>query len=126
MPQLEDRIIEELAAELHRAERERTLLVQRLAAFFQRYDLLVTPTTSVVAPLARKPADAAPAVRSPFAATFSLGRHPAISIPCGLSSEGLPIGLQIAGRHFEEDLVLGAAWAFENTLGFNERAAFQR
>jgi aspartyl-tRNA(Asn)/glutamyl-tRNA(Gln) amidotransferase subunit A len=44
---------------------------------------------------------------------FSLSRHPAISVPCGLSREGLPIGLQIVGRRYEDEGVLAAAQAFE-------------
>ncbi len=40
--------------------------------------------------------------------------HPAISVPCGLNSEGLPIGLQVAGRAFDEETVLRVAHAYES------------
>jgi aspartyl-tRNA(Asn)/glutamyl-tRNA(Gln) amidotransferase subunit A len=47
-------------------------------------------------------------------AAFNLTGHPAISVPCGLNSEGLPIGLQIAGRAFDEEMVLRVAHAYES------------
>ena len=46
-------------------------------------------------------------------AVFNLTGHPAISVPCGLNSEGLPIGLQIAGRAFDEETVIQVAHAYE-------------
>jgi aspartyl-tRNA(Asn)/glutamyl-tRNA(Gln) amidotransferase subunit A len=45
-------------------------------------------------------------------AVFNLTRHPAISVPCGLSAEGLPIGLQIVAAHGRDALVLAAAEAY--------------
>jgi len=46
-------------------------------------------------------------------AAFNLTGHPAISVPCGLSAEGLPIGLQISGRAFDEETVLRVAHVYE-------------
>jgi amidase len=43
----------------------------------------------------------------------TLTGHPAISVPCGFSEEGLPVGLQIVGRHHDDRGVLELAWAFE-------------
>ncbi len=54
-------------------------------------------------------------------AAFNLTGHPAISVPCGLSSEGLPIGLQVAGRSFDEETVLRVAHVYES-LGPNLEA----
>jgi aspartyl-tRNA(Asn)/glutamyl-tRNA(Gln) amidotransferase subunit A len=51
-------------------------------------------------------------------AAFNLTGHPAISVPCGLNSEGLPIGLQIAGRPFDEETVMRVAHVYES-LGPN-------
>jgi amidase len=45
--------------------------------------------------------------------TFDLTAHPAISVPCGESGEGLPIGLMLVGRHFEEDTLIRTAHAYE-------------
>lgn len=101
------------------AEQARTELAQRLVALHRRYDLLLTPTTATTAPLV----DAGPSTtRTPFTGAFSLSRQPAISVPNGSSELGLPIGLQIVGRTFEEDLVLRAASAFEKRVPFRAPA----
>ena len=76
--------------------------------FFEKYDLLLTPTVARAA--LRGPARTLPdgpdgkpnVLWSPYTATFNLTRHPAASVPCGLSSEGLPIGLQIVAGHFKD------------------------
>jgi aspartyl-tRNA(Asn)/glutamyl-tRNA(Gln) amidotransferase subunit A len=101
-----------------RAESERVALAQAMASYHRRFDLLVTPTTARAAPLAEGEPDGSGHRRSPFAAAFSLTRQPAISVPVGRTSEGLPIGLQIVGRHFEDALVLRAARAIETRLPF--------
>ena len=49
---------------------------------------------------------------SPYTATFNLTRHPAASVPCGLSSAGLPVGLQIVAGHFKDAAVLALAGAY--------------
>jgi len=92
------------------AEAERTALAQRVAQAFRSHDLLLTPTTAEPAP--RVDAEFSPR-RAPFTGIFSLTRQPAISIPCGVTRSGLPIGLQIVGRHFEEALVLELSAALE-------------
>jgi aspartyl-tRNA(Asn)/glutamyl-tRNA(Gln) amidotransferase subunit A len=114
------------AADVLAAEAQRSALIAKLSAFHARYDLLLTPTTAFTAPAAAPApkAGAAQPERSPFAAAFSLSRQPAISVPCGLGDDGLPIGLQVVGRHFEEDLVLTAAWAVESTTPFPFRPQF--
>jgi amidase len=47
--------------------------------------------------------------------------HPAISVPCGFTSEGLPVGIQIVGRHRDDLGVLRIAHAFEQATGFGRR-----
>ncbi|WP_437876141.1 amidase [Sorangium sp. So ce513] len=91
------------------AERQRAELAVAVAALHRRFDLLVTPTSAAAAP----PIEGGGALPASFAGPFSLTRQPAISVPMGLTSAGLPLGLQIVGRHFEEPLVLRAALAFE-------------
>jgi aspartyl-tRNA(Asn)/glutamyl-tRNA(Gln) amidotransferase subunit A len=87
--------------------------------FMQRYDLLVTPSVAVPA------FDAKPAGHqtltpeamlgwTPFSYPFNLTQQPACTIPCGLTSDGLPMGLQIVGPMFGDALVLRAARAFES------------
>jgi aspartyl-tRNA(Asn)/glutamyl-tRNA(Gln) amidotransferase subunit A len=96
-------------------EAERGALALRVAHVFRSVDVLLTPTTAETAPKV----DAAPSARrAPFTGIFSLTRHPAISIPNGTARCGLPLGLQIVGRHFEEAAVLALAAALESGHAF--------
>ncbi|MEI9948471.1 MAG: amidase [Pseudomonadota bacterium] len=105
------------------AEAQRIELAERMAQYHKRFDLLLTPATAGVAPQHDAPdALAQLGQRAPFAGAFSLTRQPAISIPVGVSASGLPIGIQIVGRHFEDGRVLAAARAFENS---SETRAFR-
>jgi len=106
------------ARELWRAEAARVRLLEQSARFHQRYDLLLTPTVNLTAPKTIPDPDEP---RVSFASPFSLTRQPAISVPAGLSAQGLPIGLQIVGRHFEEDSVLGAALAYTQAAPLQKR-----
>ena len=84
--------------------------------FFERYDLLLCPTLAVTPwrvgqnlPLLP---DGEPNYNWACTVAFNLTRHPAATVPCGLSVEGLPIGLQIAAGHYKDARVLAAAAAF--------------
>ena len=86
----------------------------------ESYDLLLTPTVAVPAfPIGQPPerigdTDVQPrGAFSPMTRPFNLTGQPAASIPCGFSSDGLPIGLHIVGRRGEESTVLRASAAFE-------------
>lgn len=57
----------------------------------------------------------------PFTYPFNMSGHPAASIPCGWSSEGLPIGMQIVGRRFDEATVLQVSKAFEGIAPWQEK-----
>ena len=87
--------------------------------FFEEYDLLLTPTTATPAFRIGKKIDMTSV--APFNAIFNLSRNPAASIPCGFSSEGLPIGLQIVGRLEDEVTVLQASAAFEQACPWTEK-----
>jgi Asp-tRNA(Asn)/Glu-tRNA(Gln) amidotransferase A subunit family amidase len=108
------------AADVSRAEVARGAYHQRLRQFFERYDLLLTPTTATVAlPLGRPlPAEVAGRpVGQPVdllvpTLAFNFSGHPAISVPCGFA-DGLPVGLQMAGGWRQDARVLTAAAAFE-------------
>jgi len=111
------------ALELAAADHARTMLGQSMAAFHQRYDLLVTPTLPVPAlPVGRDTLDPDPDALwldwAPFTYPFNLTRQPAATVPCGLTKNGLPIGLQIVGPLYAEPTVLRAARAFERTRPF--------
>jgi len=102
------------------ADVARTDLGRQMNLFHLRYHLLITP--SVAVPALRVGTDLSDPQRekewidwTPFSYPFNLTRQPAASVPCGLTSAGLPIGLQIVGRLYEDALVLRAARAFERT-----------
>jgi aspartyl-tRNA(Asn)/glutamyl-tRNA(Gln) amidotransferase subunit A len=102
------------------ADLVRNTLGRQMAEFHRKYDLLLTPTVPVPAlPVAQDLNDPATERHwidwSPFSYPFNLTRQPAASIPCGLTSAGLPIGLQIVGPLYADDRVLRAARAFERT-----------
>jgi aspartyl-tRNA(Asn)/glutamyl-tRNA(Gln) amidotransferase subunit A len=97
-------------------------LAAKVADAFERYDLLLTPTTPVPAfPLGRRPTviggkQVHPLWSfNPYAFVFNITGNPAASIPCGFSREGLPFGLHIVGPLGDEPTVLRAAAAYEAT-----------
>jgi len=98
---------------------KRGALGSHLRQFMQRYDLIATPAVAVPAFEAR-PAGHSPLTPetmlgwTPFSYPFNLSQQPACSIPCGLTSGGLPIGLQLVGPMFGDALVLRAARAYES------------
>lgn len=106
--------------ELEKARRT----VRRL---FADIDLLVTPTTPIPAPsiaeLRANPDALRPAELKLLRNTrpFNVWGLPAISVPCGFTQSGLPIGLQIAGPHWREDLVLRLAYAYEQATAWHKR-----
>jgi amidase len=104
-------------ADLARAEWQRAALWEQVVAFFGKWDLMITPTT-LVSPFtlqAGPPTAVAGVALASYidwvAPTFliSLFGLPAASVPCGLTSGGLPIGAQIVGRRFSEPTILRAA-----------------
>jgi aspartyl-tRNA(Asn)/glutamyl-tRNA(Gln) amidotransferase subunit A len=103
-----------------RAQRVRTKIAEDFRTAFEQVDLIVTPTAPTVAfKLGEKIADPLAMYLNDFCTVpMSLAGIPAISIPCGLS-EGLPVGLQIAGPAFSENRLLDAAYALEQALGFD-------
>jgi aspartyl-tRNA(Asn)/glutamyl-tRNA(Gln) amidotransferase subunit A len=107
-----------------RAQRVRTKIAEDFKAAFESVDLILTPTSANVAfGLGEKTGNPWSMYLSDyFTVPMSLAGIPAISIPCGLS-EGLPVGLQIAGPAFSENSLLDAAHALERALGFEEGAA---
>lgn len=114
----------------HRATRTRALIRTQVLEALARWDLLLGPTAPRTAPLiadTRAPVTASGEAASRFftrrsyTTPFSLAATPAISIPCGFGATGLPIGLQIAGRPYDEPTVLRAAWAYEQATPWHGR-----
>jgi len=103
--------------DLVNAQVERRAIALAWNLFFEKYDLLLTPTVAVTAfPVGQNFPDGADGKPNrawvPFTSPFNLSRHPAISVPCGVSREGLPIGLQIVSGLYRDALVLRAARHF--------------
>ncbi len=110
-----------LATDYLKAQRARGVLIAETERLFDQVDALLTPTTAIAAPrhdehTIRWPDGDDEDVRGAtlrFTRPFNLLGFPAISIPCGFTSDGLPIGLQIVGRPFAEATVLRVARAYE-------------
>ena len=117
-----------LSVDFVRAQRARSILKSDLQAVFEEVDLLVTPTLPIPAPLIdQKVVEWGGETETVLGALtrntrlFNITGLPAITVPCGFTSNDLPIGLQIAGRAFEEATVLRAAHTYEQDAGWFER-----
>ncbi|MCV0384677.1 MAG: amidase [Erythrobacter sp.] len=96
------------------ALRARARYISDMQQVMKSVDLLAMPTMSVTAPRHDVDIDT---VRSPFTGYFNISGQPAISVPCGRDRHGLPIGLQLIGRWFDEATVLRAAEICEQATG---------
>jgi aspartyl-tRNA(Asn)/glutamyl-tRNA(Gln) amidotransferase subunit A len=104
------------------ARRTQTEIRKRLELFFETYDFLVTPTTPIAAPTIEGHDAVEQAGRlTRFTAPFNLAGLPALSVPCGFTKEGLPIGLQIISRAWGESKVLNLGHAFEQATEWHKR-----
>lgn len=104
------------AAQYLQAQRARTLFIEDMLAAYASVDAVLSPTM---------PAPAGVATNAPetFRSWWNLSGFPAISVPCGFSTDppGLPIGLQISARPFEDAAVLAVAHAYERATAWHER-----
>jgi len=115
----------------YKAQKIRAVLRQQILDALEQVDVLVLPTGPVTAP----PVESVPGVQSKehaltglagrisFTGPFNLAGTPALSVPCGFSSSGMPMGLQIVGRPFAEETVLRVAHAYEQTTEWHNRRA---
>ena len=109
------------AMDLAEAERERNRYAAGMAALFERFDLLATPTLPI--PAFEAGLEVPPGwpydrwfTWTPFTYPFNLTRQPALSVPCGFTAAGLPVGLQIAGPFLADGLVLKAGAAYQKAF----------
>lgn len=111
------------AQEYIQAQRLRSRTRREVAALFEQVDLLVLPAASGPAkPLSDfDPFALTKPTRSAPLEVFNLAACPALSVPCGFSSGGLPIGLQLAARPFDEAGLLRAAYTLQQHLGLHLR-----
>ena len=103
-----------------RAQKVRSLIARDFAEAFGQVDAIITPTSPVPPfKLGERTADPLQMYLADiYTVTGSLAGLPAISVPCGKTSEKLPVGMQIVGPHFSEGRVLQIAKAFERAGGF--------
>ena len=109
------------AGDYVQSQRLRQVAKREFAEVLRKVDLLVTPTmTQPAAPF--EGYDARTTVRGPsFTAPFNVTGLPAISIPCGFTEAGLPVGMQIVGKPFDEPTVLRAAYTYQQHARWFER-----
>jgi amidase len=115
--------------DVSRAEAKRSMLYQRVWQFFERYQFLILPVSQVVPfPVEEEWVKEINGVKMETyidwmgtCYAITLTGLPAISVPCGFSAEGLPVGLQIVGRHHQDFSVLQLAHAFEQATQFGKR-----
>lgn len=105
-----------------KAQQVRTLVKKKFDEAFNKYDVLLTPTSPTVAfeigtkssnPLEMYLADIC-------TVPVNIAGLPGISVPCGVDSKGMPIGMQLIGNRFEEEKILNAAYTFEQEIKFRE------
>ncbi len=105
-----------------KAQQVRTLVSNEFSKAFEKYDVILTPTSPVTAfnigeksnnPLEMYLADIC-------TVSINIAGVPAISIPCGVDSEGMPVGMQLIGNKFEEEKILNVAYTFEQKVKFRE------
>jgi aspartyl-tRNA(Asn)/glutamyl-tRNA(Gln) amidotransferase subunit A len=106
-----------------KASQVRTLMRRDFEEAFQKVDVILTPTAPTPAfKIGEKVEDPLQMYLSDiFTIPVNLAGIPAISIPCGFSRDGLPIGLQIMGKHFDEGMLLRVAHTFEQNTDFHLR-----
>ena len=116
------------AADYLRAQQARTLLDQEGRRLLDDVDLLAGPTEPVTAPeilaarvLAGEQEIGVVGALTQYTRPYNINGFPAISVPCGFSDTGLPIGLQLAGKPFDELTVLRAAHAYEQATDWHTR-----
>jgi aspartyl-tRNA(Asn)/glutamyl-tRNA(Gln) amidotransferase subunit A len=116
------------AADYLKGQRVRALMRDEVDEAFTKVDVLVSATTPVAAPAVGESQAVVGGERQPlrptlirFTRPFNLTGHPAVSVPCGITAQGLPIGMQIVGRPFDEATVLRVADAYQRATDWRER-----
>lgn len=106
-----------------KAQQVRTLVKNEFSRNFEKYDCLIAPTAPNVA------FDIGSKINNPLemyladlcTVPVNIAGLPGISIPCGVNSEGMPIGFQLIGKAFGEETILNAAYAYEQKVKFREK-----
>src|SRR5699024_8622133 len=105
-----------------KAQKVRTLIANDFKEAFETYDVIIGPTAPTTAfPFGQKADPLTMYMNDMLTVPVNLAGVPAISIPNGFSTEGLPIGLQIIGNHYDEKTIYRAAHAFEAATDFHTK-----
>ena len=105
-----------------KAQKVRTLVSREFSKAFEKYDVILTPTSPTVAfdigskssnPLEMYLADIC-------TVSVNIAGLPGISIPCGVDKENMPVGMQLIGNKFQEETILNAAYTFEQAIKFRD------
>ena len=106
-----------------KAQKVRTLIKSDFDEAFKRCDAIITPTAPTTAfKIGEKTEDPLQMYLSDiFTISVNLAGLPGLSVPCGLDSGGLPIGLQIIGKHFDESTILRIAFAYEQATEWHKK-----
>ena len=105
-----------------KAQQVRTLVTNKFNKAFEKYDVILTPTSPIVSfdlgsktdnPLEMYLADIC-------TVSINIAGLPAISIPCGVNSDGMPVGMQLIGNRFCEETILNAAYTYEQAINFRQ------
>ena len=116
------------AADYLKAQQARARFNREMAALFREVDLLAGPAEPITAPpILAAEVDingqrvGTTAALTQYTRPYNISGAPAISLPCGFSASGMPIGLQLAGKPFAEAAVLQAAYAYEQATDWHTR-----
>ena len=106
-----------------KAQQVRTLVMNKFNQAFEKYDVILTPTNPTTAfKIGEKSNNPLEMYLSDICTvSVNVGGLPAISIPCGLDSKGLPIGMQLIGKKFSEETIIKAAHAYERQTNFRKK-----
>ena len=105
-----------------KAQQVRTLVANEFAKAYEKYDVILTPTSPTVAfDIGSKSANPLEMYLADICTvSINIAGLPAISIPCGVDRENMPIGMQLIGNKFKEEIILNAAYTFEQKIKFRE------
>jgi aspartyl-tRNA(Asn)/glutamyl-tRNA(Gln) amidotransferase subunit A len=103
------------------ARRTQAELRRRFESLFEDVEILLMPATPITAPVAGADAIERARLLTRYTAPFNLTGLPALSLPCGFSQEGLPIGLQLVAAPWCEARLLTAAYAYERATEWHKR-----